>query len=157
MYDAIVVGARCAGSPVAMHLAGKGYNVLLTDRAMFPSDTISTHMIWSPGLAYLKGWGLSEAVAGSNDPAIRELSFDVGEVARDLRSDGVALITMFRLGLPLSHLASAVANTNRFNARFGTPLNVTFYVSQEQRTRFIEAMADLISKDSGRQACLDRR
>ncbi len=29
MYDAIVVGARCAGSPTAMLLARKGYRVLL--------------------------------------------------------------------------------------------------------------------------------
>ena len=32
MYDAIVVGARCAGSPVALLLARKGYKVLLVDR-----------------------------------------------------------------------------------------------------------------------------
>jgi glycine/D-amino acid oxidase-like deaminating enzyme len=32
MYDAIVVGARCAGSSAAMHLARKGYKVLLVDR-----------------------------------------------------------------------------------------------------------------------------
>jgi flavin-dependent dehydrogenase len=29
MYDAIVVGARCAGSPTAMLLARIGYQVLL--------------------------------------------------------------------------------------------------------------------------------
>jgi len=79
MYDAIVVGARCAGSSTAMHLARMGYKVLLTDRATFPSDTISTHMVWSPGLAYLKRWGLLDAVANSNCPAIREIAFDMGE------------------------------------------------------------------------------
>ncbi len=42
MYDAIVVGARCAGSPTAMLLARRGYRVLLVDRAGFPSDTLST-------------------------------------------------------------------------------------------------------------------
>ncbi len=31
MYDVIVVSARCAGSPTAMLLAGKGYRVLLVD------------------------------------------------------------------------------------------------------------------------------
>jgi flavin-dependent dehydrogenase len=35
MYDAIVVGARCAGSPTAMLLARKGYRVLLVDSASF--------------------------------------------------------------------------------------------------------------------------
>jgi flavin-dependent dehydrogenase len=44
-FDAIVVGARCAGSPTAMLLARKGYRVLLVDRARFPSDTVSTHLV----------------------------------------------------------------------------------------------------------------
>ena len=39
-YDAIVIGARCAGSPTAMLLARKGYKVFAVDRASFPSDTI---------------------------------------------------------------------------------------------------------------------
>ena len=33
MYDAIIVGARCAGSPTAMLLARQGYRVLLVDQA----------------------------------------------------------------------------------------------------------------------------
>jgi flavin-dependent dehydrogenase len=40
MYDVIVIGARCAGSPTAMLLARKGYRVLLVDRATFPSDVV---------------------------------------------------------------------------------------------------------------------
>ena len=42
MYDAIVVGARCGGSPTAMLLARRGFKVLLVDKATFPSDTISS-------------------------------------------------------------------------------------------------------------------
>ena len=49
MFDAIVVGARCAGSPLAMLLARKGYSVLVIDRATFPSDTVSTHYITPDG------------------------------------------------------------------------------------------------------------
>ena len=49
MYDAIIVGARVAGSPLAMLLARKGHRVLLVDKAGFPSDTISTHHIHQPG------------------------------------------------------------------------------------------------------------
>ncbi|MEK8174062.1 hypothetical protein NKH77_49210 [Streptomyces sp. M19] len=36
MFDAIVVGARCAGAPTAMLLARAGYRVLVLDRADFP-------------------------------------------------------------------------------------------------------------------------
>jgi flavin-dependent dehydrogenase len=35
MFDAIVMGARCAGSRMAMLLARKGYRVLLVDKAVF--------------------------------------------------------------------------------------------------------------------------
>jgi 2-polyprenyl-6-methoxyphenol hydroxylase-like FAD-dependent oxidoreductase len=81
MYDAIVVGARCAGAPTAMLLARTGYRVLLADRATFPSDTISTHIIWQPGVAHLMRWGLLEQLTASNCPPIRKLSVDVGEFA----------------------------------------------------------------------------
>ena len=70
MYDAIVVGARCAGSPTAMLLARKGHRVLLVDKATFPSDTMRLHFIWPPGVARLKRWGLLERVAASNCPPI---------------------------------------------------------------------------------------
>jgi flavin-dependent dehydrogenase len=52
-YDAIIVGARCAGSPTAMLLSRQGYLVLLVDRATFPSDTMSTHIVHHPGVAQL--------------------------------------------------------------------------------------------------------
>jgi flavin-dependent dehydrogenase len=52
-FDAIVVGARCAGSPTAMLLARKGYRVLVVDRATFPSDTVSTHLVHPLGVGAL--------------------------------------------------------------------------------------------------------
>src|SRR5215217_5629154 len=79
-YDAIVIGARCAGSPTAMLLARKGYTVLMVDRATFPSDTVSTHFIHAPGMAALQRWGLRDAVAGSGCRPIRTYSFDFGPV-----------------------------------------------------------------------------
>ncbi|HSS60580.1 MAG TPA: NAD(P)/FAD-dependent oxidoreductase [Candidatus Limnocylindrales bacterium] len=44
-YDALIVGARVAGSSVAARLARQGRKVLLVDRDSFPSDTISTHFL----------------------------------------------------------------------------------------------------------------
>ena len=82
MYDAIVVGARCAGSPTAMLLARKGYRVLLVDKATFPSDTISTHILWPHGVEVLGRWGLSSALESTGVPPIcRRMSFDVGPFA----------------------------------------------------------------------------
>ena len=77
-YDVIVVGARCAGSPAAMLLARKGYKVLLVDRATFPSDTVSTHLIHPPGIALLRKWGLLERVVATGCPAIATYAFDMG-------------------------------------------------------------------------------
>jgi len=79
-YDAIVIGARCAGSPVSMLLARKGYKVLVVDRATFPSDTVSTHLIHPPGMEALKRWGLDKSVADTNCPPIHTYSFDFGPI-----------------------------------------------------------------------------
>lgn len=81
MYDAIVVGARCAGSPTAMLLARKGYRVLLLDKSGFPSDTLSTHYIHQPGVASLHRWGLLDAVAATGCPPVERQLFDVGPFA----------------------------------------------------------------------------
>lgn len=77
-YDAIVVGARCAGAPTAMLLARKGYQVLVVDRATFPSDTLSTHMIHAPGVAALARWGLLDRVIATGCPPVERYSFDFG-------------------------------------------------------------------------------
>jgi flavin-dependent dehydrogenase len=77
-YDVIVVGARCAGSPTAMLLARKGYKVLVVDRATFPSDTVSTHLVHPPGLDALQRWGLLDRVRATGCPPIPEYMFDMG-------------------------------------------------------------------------------
>jgi 2-polyprenyl-6-methoxyphenol hydroxylase-like FAD-dependent oxidoreductase len=77
-YDAIVIGARCAGSPTAMLLARKGYRVLLLDKATFPSDTMSTHFVHPPGVAALARWGLLERLEATGCPPVESYSFDFG-------------------------------------------------------------------------------
>ena len=77
-YDAIVVGARCAGSPTAMLLARKGYKVLVVDRARFPSDTISTHLVHPPGVAALSKWGLLDRLVATECPGIDTYVYDFG-------------------------------------------------------------------------------
>ena len=77
-YHAIVVGARCAGSPTAMLLARQGCKVLLVDKDHFPSDTLSTHMIHPPGVAQLRKWGLLDRLASTGCPPIERYSFNFG-------------------------------------------------------------------------------
>jgi 2-polyprenyl-6-methoxyphenol hydroxylase-like FAD-dependent oxidoreductase len=81
MYDAIIVGARCAGSPTAMLLARKGYQVLLVDQDSFPSDMMSTHYIHQAGIAKLKGWGLLDKVIATNCPPISNLTVHFGPIS----------------------------------------------------------------------------
>jgi 2-polyprenyl-6-methoxyphenol hydroxylase-like FAD-dependent oxidoreductase len=80
-FDVIVVGARCAGSPTAMLLAHRGHRVLLVDRATFPSDTISTHIVHPPGVAALARWGLLERLRATGCPPFQRYSYDFGPVA----------------------------------------------------------------------------
>jgi flavin-dependent dehydrogenase len=79
-FDVIVIGARCAGSPTAMLLARQGYRVLVVDRAHFPSDTLSTHIVHPPGVAALQRWDLLDAVVATGCPPIDTYSFDFGPI-----------------------------------------------------------------------------
>jgi 2-polyprenyl-6-methoxyphenol hydroxylase-like FAD-dependent oxidoreductase len=93
MYDAIVVGARCAGSPTAMLLARAGYTVLLVDRATFPSEIPNGHFIHRGGPRLLKQWGLLDRITASNCPEHAHNTTDFGDFrmkATDQRVDGVA-------------------------------------------------------------------
>src|ERR1700730_13572400 len=80
-FDVIVVGARCAGSPTAMLLAQQGHRVLVVDRATFPSDTLSTHVVHAPGVAALQRWGLADRLAATGCPPIDTYAFDFGPIA----------------------------------------------------------------------------
>jgi flavin-dependent dehydrogenase len=80
MYDVIVVGARCAGSPLAMLLARRGHRVLLLDRSTFPSDTPSTHYIHQAGLSRLRDWGLLDQVIATGVPPMTYLNFSYTDI-----------------------------------------------------------------------------
>ncbi len=92
MYDTIVVGARCAGSSLAMLLAKQGARVLLVDRATFPADIPHGHFIHRHGPRRLRDWGLLSKVA-ARTPAVTTMIFDLGDfplLVHDLVEDGVA-------------------------------------------------------------------
>jgi 2-polyprenyl-6-methoxyphenol hydroxylase-like FAD-dependent oxidoreductase len=79
MYDAIIVGARCAGSALGMLLARKGYRALLVDRDTFPSDMpMSTQFIHQRGVACLSRWGLREQIIATDSPPVSHFDLDLG-------------------------------------------------------------------------------
>src|SRR5919106_73128 len=76
-FDVIIVGARCAGSPLAMMLARAGFRVCVFDRARFPSDTASTHGVQPAGVGVLDRLGLLEPLLKVTPPLDRgTLAFD---------------------------------------------------------------------------------
>lgn len=77
-YDAIVVGARLAGSATALRLARRGWRVLLLDAATFPSDTLSTHLLWSDALRAFADLGLLDAVLATGAPPLTRLCLTYG-------------------------------------------------------------------------------
>jgi flavin-dependent dehydrogenase len=94
MYDAIIVGARCAGASTAMLLARGGHRVLLVDRAKFPSDIPHGHAIHKGGPARLARWGLLDRILATGCPALDTLVLDLAGfplVGRNLVVDGVAI------------------------------------------------------------------
>jgi 2-polyprenyl-6-methoxyphenol hydroxylase-like FAD-dependent oxidoreductase len=80
VYDVVVVGARCAGAPLAMLLARAGHRVALVDRASFPSDTMSTHFLWQRAAARLQAWGLLGRLRDRGCAPISQIIFDPGPV-----------------------------------------------------------------------------
>jgi flavin-dependent dehydrogenase len=86
MFDAIVVGARCAGAPTAMLLARAGYRVLLLDKGQTGTDTLSTHLLHQPGVAALARWGLLDEVRATGCPALENVVYEIA----DIRLEGCA-------------------------------------------------------------------
>lgn len=78
MYDAIIVGARCAGSPLAMLLARAGQRVLLVDRDSFPSDTMSTSYMQMDAILRMRRWGLYDRLVDAGTPAYAFLNVAIG-------------------------------------------------------------------------------
>mgnify|MGYP000732940701 CR=1 FL=1 len=80
-FDVVVVGARCAGSPLAAMLSRQGVNVAVVERATFPRDTLSTHIFEADGLAFLDRLGVTDQLRATGAP------FEVVDVAEEhLRS-----------------------------------------------------------------------
>jgi menaquinone-9 beta-reductase len=90
-FDAIIVGARVAGTAAAIMLARDGRRVLLVDKAGFPSDTISTHIVLAGGTQVLARMGvlaMLERLGGVRFDAMRATGPGFDYLSR-LDSDGV--------------------------------------------------------------------
>lgn len=69
MLDALIVGGRCAGATLAIHLARAGKRVLVVDAGELPSDLpLSTHWISPGGMTLLDELGLGDRVRSFAPP-----------------------------------------------------------------------------------------
>jgi flavin-dependent dehydrogenase len=91
-YDAIVVGARCAGAATAMLLARAGLTVLVVEQGARGADTLSTLALMRCGVLQLARWGLMDAIAAAGTPPIETTTFYYGDHPIEIRikpRDGV--------------------------------------------------------------------
>lgn len=65
-----IVGGRVAGASLAIHLARAGKRVTLIDRGIFPSDTMSTHVIYPNTIARLEEMGVLGEVMKHRPPPL---------------------------------------------------------------------------------------
>lgn len=80
-FDVVVVGARCAGSPLATHLAQAGLSVAVVDRFATPGETASTHILQAHGVACLGRLGIVDEVLASGAPWITHARIRIGEIS----------------------------------------------------------------------------
>jgi menaquinone-9 beta-reductase len=119
-YDVIVVGARCAGSPLATMLCRAGMKVCLVDRAGFPSDTPSTHGILPPGVKLLDQLGVMDRLLEVAPPldegilAFDDIRIDVHGFTRNLGAPtfNIRRVTLDAILLDTAIAAGAEARTN---------------------------------------------
>ena len=123
-YDALVVGARCAGAATAMLLARKGWRVLVIDRGHYGADTISTHALMRGGVLQLHRWGVLPRLHEAGTPPVYEATFHYGDDAimvRVMPSHGVDALYAPRRTLLDSTLVCAAAEAGA-TVRYGHTL-----------------------------------
>jgi 2-polyprenyl-6-methoxyphenol hydroxylase-like FAD-dependent oxidoreductase len=122
-YDAVVVGARCAGSPLAARLAAQGWQVLLVDREPPPADTLSTHCLFPNTLARLRELGALERIEAEHrlnllEYGIRTLGAEATGAFTPIGGfDRMAAITRPVLDKALLEVAEEAGAETRFGAK----------------------------------------
>jgi 2-polyprenyl-6-methoxyphenol hydroxylase-like FAD-dependent oxidoreductase len=122
-YDAVVVGARCAGSPLAARLAEAGRSVLLVDREPPPADTLSTHCLFPNTLARLRELGALRRIEAEHplnpvEYAVRILGAEAAGPFTPIDGfDRMCAITRPTLDKALLEAAVAAGAQTRFGER----------------------------------------
>lgn len=133
-FDAIVIGARCAGAATARLMALSGLRVLAVDAAERGSDTLSSHILTRGAVMQLDRWGLLSRVQAAGAPHIPETVFDFGG-------------EVMRIGLGDPGALPGILTPRR------TILDATLVQAAEEAgvdCRFRTSLVDLLRDDHGR-------
>jgi 2-polyprenyl-6-methoxyphenol hydroxylase-like FAD-dependent oxidoreductase len=153
-YDAVIVGARPAGAATGMLLARAGARVLVVDRSRYGADTVSTHALMRAGVLQLHRWGLLDPVIAAGTPAVRHVTFHVGDTTNPIAlrgADGVDALYAPRRTVLDPILVDAAVEAGA-EVRFGTTVTglrhdasgrVTGIVGHDEGGRPLEAAATI--------------
>jgi len=79
-FDAVIVGARCAGAATALLLARAGARVLVVDKGTYGADTLSTHALMRGAVVQLNRWGVLPTIVEAGTPAVHSTTFTYGDL-----------------------------------------------------------------------------
>jgi 2-polyprenyl-6-methoxyphenol hydroxylase-like FAD-dependent oxidoreductase len=151
-YDVVVVGARCAGSPLATLLARQGLSVAVVERASFPRDTLSTHILQAPGIGFLDRLGLTEQIRATGacylnrlQARLQDVEFTAAWPQRPGDVGGVTSVRRFVLD-PILSGAAAKAGADMWMAT-----TVTGLVEEDNRVAGVRVV------EAGREHALKAR
>lgn len=139
--DVIVVGARCAGSATATALARAGRRVVVLDSDRFPSDTLSTHLLFAGGVAELDRLGALARVEDLAPP--RHFDAYIATPAVEVRGtytpvDGIGYgLCVRRSGLDLALVETA----REAGADVREGVKVTGLIREDVRVAGVRAVA----------------
>lgn len=163
-YDAIVIGARCAGASTAMLLARHGARVLMIDRAPLGSDTLSTHALMRGAVMQLQNWDVLPQILAAGTPSVRRTSFIYGDdpaIDIDLKpSHGTHALYAPRRTILDRELAIAAKHagvTCRFGLSMSEPIMdkngaVEGAVLRDPEGNIFEVRADILIGADGRKS-----
>ncbi|MEE4237149.1 MAG: FAD-dependent monooxygenase, partial [Anderseniella sp.] len=160
-YDAVIIGARPAGAATAMLLARAGARVMLVDRQMPGTDTVSTHAMLRGAVVLLARWGLLGTLAEANTPWVRRTTSNYQDttVAIDLKPEsgieGLMAPRRYVLDRVLAEAAVEAGAHARFGSTFkeictGNDGRVTGVVLQHPGGKLERVMAGIVIGADGR-------
>jgi flavin-dependent dehydrogenase len=140
--DAVIVGARCAGAATALLLARAGARVVLVDRGVYGTDTLSTHALMRGAVLQLHRWGILPCIMAVDTPPVFSTTFSY--TAQDITVPiepkfGVAALYAPRRALLDRTLVDAAA-ANGTDVRYGVRVDDVI-VDDDGRVRGITGLA----------------